>query len=396
MSQPTVPTTAGSTRQHARQIVELIARGEAQSRSDLARLLQLAPSTVSLRVQELTDLGILHEEGVGESSGGRRPRILRLRGDRGSVLVADLGGGHARVGRVDLSGALLASTTIPVDVAEGPETTLSAVADAMRALASEIDPEFRGIRGVGLALPGPVDVANGSVDQPSRMPGWPGFRVREWLANEFGVPAAVDNDANLMALGEHRAQFGTSRHSVTVKAGTAIGSGIIVDGRLHRGSTWAAGDVTHTRIDAADAVPCSCGNTGCLETVASGAGLVRQMNELGIPVRGTADVLALARDADPVATTLVRTAGTYLGQVLSTVVNFFNPDALFLTGAMSSSEPFLAAVRSRIYEGCHPLVTQRLRIEAATTGADAGLLGAAHLVLDELTFSGSEVGVPES
>lgn len=390
MSQSIASPTAASVAQQNRRIVELIARGEASSRSELARLLGLAPSTVSLRVQELTELGVLDEAGVGESRGGRRPRILRLRGDRGSILAAELGGGHARVGRIDIGGALLATSTIPVRIDDGPEATLRLVAEEMRRLAAD-DPEAQQVRGVGIALPGPVDAASGSVDQPSRMPGWPGFRVGDWLEREFGVPAVVDNDANLMALGEHRAQFGSTRHSITVKAGTAIGSGIIVDGALHRGATGAAGDVTHTRIDAADAVPCSCGNTGCLETVASGAGLVRQMNERGVPVQTTAEVLALARDADPVATTLVRTAGTYLGQVLSSVVNFFNPDALFLTGGMSSSEPFIAAVRSRIYEGCHPLVTQRLRIEAAATGPDAALIGAAGLVLDALPFGPESV-----
>lgn len=99
-------------------------------------------------------------------------------------------------------------------------------------------------------------------------------------------------------------------------------------------------------------------------------------------VRTTADVLTLARDADPLATSLVRTAGTHLGQALSGVVNFFNPHAVFLTGGMSASEPFIAAVRSRVYEACHPLATQRLRIEAATTGADAILHGAARLALE--------------
>lgn len=98
----------------------------------------------------------------------------------------------------------------------------------------------------------------------------------------------------------------------------------------------------------------------------------------------TSDVLARARDADPLATTLVRTAGTHLGQALSGVVNFFNPDAVFLTGSMSASEPFLAAVRSRVYEACHPLITQRLRIEAAETGADAIVLGAARYALDQM------------
>jgi predicted NBD/HSP70 family sugar kinase len=101
-------------------------------------------------------------------------------------------------------------------------------------------------------------------------------------------------------------------------------------------------------------------------------------------VETTADVLALARDADPEATTIVRTAGTHLGQALSGVVNFFNPHAVFLTGSMSASEPFIAAVRSRVYEACHPLATQQLRIEAAQTGADAILHGAARWALDNL------------
>jgi predicted NBD/HSP70 family sugar kinase len=95
-------------------------------------------------------------------------------------------------------------------------------------------------------------------------------------------------------------------------------------------------------------------------------------------------VLQRARDSDPIATTLVRTAGTHLGQVLSGVVNFFNPDALFLTGSMSTSEPFIAAVRSRIYEACHPLVTRTLRIESARSGQDAALYGAARLVRDRI------------
>jgi predicted NBD/HSP70 family sugar kinase len=106
------------------------------------------------------------------------------------------------------------------------------------------------------------------------------------------------------------------------------------------------------------------------------------MRERGVAAAGAAEVLELARNGDPIATTLVRTAGTHLGQVLSGVVNFFNPHAVFLTGSMSASEPFLAAVRSRVYEACHPLATQTLRIESARTGPDAALYGAARLAME--------------
>ncbi|MFJ2552415.1 ROK family transcriptional regulator [Microbacterium sp. NPDC087591] len=364
---------------HSRRILDLVARGEARSRSELAARLGVAASTVGLRVQTLLDAGVLEEAGAGTSSGGRRPRVLQIAGD-GIVLSADLGGGHARVGRHSLSGALLSSRSIEIDLTDGPEATLARVAGIFDALT-----DGARIHAIGVSLPGPVDIETGSVDQPSRMPGWPGFRVGEHLSARYDAPVVVDNDANLAALGEHREQFGHTHHSITVKAGTAIGSGIIVDGRVHRGATAAAGDITHTRIDGSGDIPCSCGNTGCLETVASGASLVRQMRARGNDqVRTTTDVLTLARDADPEATTLVRTAGTHLGQALSGVVNFFNPHAVFLTGSMSASEPFIAAVRSRVYEACHPLATQRLRIEAATTGADAILHGAARLALEGL------------
>jgi len=363
---------------HSRRILDLVARGEARSRSELAGLLGVAASTVGLRVQALLDAGVLQEAGDGTSRGGRRPRVLQIAGD-GIVLSLDLGGGHARIGRHSLSGALQGTESIAIDLTEGPEATLDRIAVVFDRLGTDAR-----IHAIGVSLPGPVDIATGSVDQPSRMPGWPGFRVGEHLAARFGAPVAVDNDANLAALGEHRAQFGHTQHSITVKAGTAIGSGVVVDGRIHRGATSAAGDITHTRIDGSGDIPCSCGNTGCLETVASGASLVRQMRERGNDaVRATSDVLTLARDADPLATSLVRTAGTHLGQALSGVVNFFNPHAVFLTGSMSASEPFIAAVRSRVYEACHPLATQRLRIEAAITGADAILHGAARLALEE-------------
>ncbi|MCD2497045.1 MULTISPECIES: ROK family transcriptional regulator [Microbacterium] len=360
-----------------RDALRLIAHGEATSRSQIAERLGLAPSTAGLRVQMLIDAGLVREGADGASRGGRRPRTLHLDDEAGVILTVDLGGGHARIGRHALSGALQEVTTIPVNLADGPRATMAVVESGFDRIAGD-----SGIRAIGVSLPGPVDIETGTVVQPSRMPGWPGFRVDEHLRARYGAPVAVDNDANLAALGEHRVHFGATRHSITVKAGTAIGSGIIVDGAVHRGATGAAGDITHTRIDGSGDLPCSCGNTGCLETVASGASLLRQARDAGLDVSTPADVIALALDAEPVATTLVRTAGTHLGQALAGVVNFFNPHAVFLTGSLTVAEPFLAAVRSRVYEVCHPLATKSLRIEAAQTGADAILFGAADLALD--------------
>lgn len=368
------------------QILALVERGQAVSRAELAKALRVAPSTVTLHVQSLLADGVLEEAGHGTSQGGRRPRVLRLRDQSaGIVLAADLGGTHARIGAVDLRGELLEATTMPLQIAEGPVETLTRVTDELQKLVTP----GREVRAVSVALPGPVNVETGRVDLPSRMPGWSGFPVRTWLADHTGVPTVIENDANVMAIGEHHASLGTTGHSITVKIGTAIGSGIIVDGCLHRGATWASGDITHTRIEEAGDYPCTCGNRGCLETVASGAGLVRLLRERGYLVDSTLDVLTLIREADPIATSLMREAGGYLGRALAMVVNFFNPHAVFLTGGASSSEPFVAAVRSTIYENCHPLMTQSLTITPAQTAENAGLLGAGRLALETCVFGGA-------
>ena len=367
----------------AARIVSLISTGQGTSRTELARHLGLAASTVSLRVHELIEAGVVRETGSGPSRGGRRPRLLELCSEGGYVLVADVGGTHARLGVVDLTGALSDVEEVPVPVAAGggPEAALQVISRVF----DELVARRGGVpSGLGFGLPGPVDLERRCVVSPSRMPGWDGFPVGPWLEARYGAVAVVDNDANLTALGEHVSSPQQVSHSITVRAGSAIGCGIVVGGVIHRGADGAAGDFTHARVPAAGDIPCSCGNTGCLETIASGAALVRVLNGRGRAVAETAQVIRMARSGDPEATTLVRGAGRHLGEVLCTVVNFFNPGAVFLAGGLSTLEPFVAAVRSQLYERCHPLVTRRLLITKASAGADAGLVGAGRFVLDRV------------
>lgn len=360
----------------AADIVELVATRQGVTRAEIARALGWAPSTVSLRVAELLSSGVLHESSLAPSRGGRPGRTLRLREDGGCVAVADIGSHHARAALVDLSGQLLEVAEIALDVAEGPVATLGRLTDAWGTLAAD-----RTVKAAGLALPAPVDPVLGAVVQASRMPGWNDFRVGEWVGHGLGVPAVVENDANAMALGEHYARPAHSRDSVTVKAGTAIGSGLVIDGRIYHGSSAGAGNITHTRVEAASSAPCSCGNLGCLETVASGAGIARLLRERGIETSSTADVVQLAQDGNPEAMTLVRAAGGHLGAVLCTVVNFVNPGAVYLGGALSTVEPFVAAVRGSLYEGSHPIATGQLMIDATVNGADAGVVGMGRLAI---------------
>ncbi|AHI01821.1 ROK family protein [Kutzneria viridogrisea] len=356
----------------AGQVLRLVAEGTARSRADLARELGVAASTVSLRVQELLDAGLVAESGEGESSGGRRPRLLRLCSNGAVVVGVDLGSHHARLGVLDLGGALLEVREDPLDLALGPARTIGRLAEAIREVAGD-----RPVRAVGIGVPGPVDVPLGRVVAPARMPGWHGARVRELLAAELDVPVFADNDANLMALGEHARAHRDLDHLVLVKLGRGIGCGVVVNGGLHRGAAGCAGDITHTRVPEAGERPCSCGNTGCLETVASGAALLGQLGAEDLD-----QVVRLVADGDPHATTLVRTAGRHIGGVLAVVVNFTNPQAVVLAGALARAEPLVAAVRSVLYERCLPVASRNLLITSAVTGADAGVLGAGLAALD--------------
>lgn len=372
-------------------ILSLIASNPASSRADLARKLNLAPSTITQRINELIEAGLIAESGAGGHTGGRRPTLLSLVADAGCILAADLGAAHAWVGRLNMSGALLDSSLISIDISAGPEAVLPIISEAMRSLIEDDTPP---LRGVGLALPGPVDFTRGMVDSPSRMRGWHQYPVRDWLSREFDTVASVDNDANMMALGEYslrqRQNPDTKNRTDTLflKAGAAIGCGLILQGQLYRGASGTSGDIAHVQVSAAGELPCACGNRGCLETVASGTAIVSQLIEAGVEVKDLADVIRFALNGDTQTTTRLRAAGRLLGQTLSTVVNFINPSLVVLGGGLSQVEPYVAAIRSQLYAGCHPLATKNLLIEPSQAGSQAGLLGAGQQCLRAVLAQG--------
>lgn len=359
-------------------IFSLVRDGRATSRAEISRLTGLAPSTVALRVDELIRHGYLLESGQGPSQGGRRPRRLGLAYDARLIAGVDLGARHATLRVYDLAGTQVAGRDITVDITTSPESVLRRVYEQL----GEMNPG-RELAGIGLAVPGPVRTADRRVASPSRMPGWNGVDPAAILAGICGVPVRTENDANAMAVGEFVATGRTAEHLILVKVGASIGTGIIASGALHRGSRGIAGDVSHTRVTD-DGPLCSCGRTGCLDAVAGGRSMVMALQGAGEPVSDVADVVRLARDAHPLASQLLREAGQRTGMVLATLVGFFNPERLVLAGSLSSSDVFVAAVRSAVYDQCLPVSTEGLEIVASAAGTDVGARGVAALVIDEL------------
>jgi predicted NBD/HSP70 family sugar kinase len=355
------------------------------SRAEIARATGLARSTVSQRIGVLLELGLVVEEGDARSTGGRPATRLRLNRAGGVVLAADLGANHDRLTVSDLAGQVLAEHTARRSIAQGPAIILGWVRDNFLAQLAELGLSVDQVVGIGIGVPGPVEFAAGRAVKPPIMPGWHGVSIADHFADAFPrVDVLVDNDVNIMAVGEHRVAYPTVSDMIYVKVATGIGAGIIAGGRLQRGAQGAAGDIGHIRAsEYVDAI-CACGNAGCIEAVASGSALARRLRTLGHNTDGALDVVDLVHNGNSDAVRLVREAGRLLGEVLADAANLLNPSVLVIGGEIAHAEQQLfAGIREAIYRRSSCLATERLEIVRTRLGDRAGVVGATALVLDQ-------------
>lgn len=240
------------------------------------------------------------------------------------------------------------------------------------------------LAGIAMSLPGPVDSRTTRLLSPTRMPGWNGVDVGEVLGAVTGLPFVIENDANAMAVGEYIERDAAFEQMVFVKAGSGIGCGIVVDGAVYRGFRGVAGDISHVALHDAPPVICSCGRAGCLDVVASGSAIVDALKEAGERIDNLDDVLALAENAHPRATALLREAGARTGEVLATIINFFNPQALVVGGRLATADAFVAGIRQALFTLCLPMSTDALQIEVSRAGALAGARGVGWELLETM------------
>ena len=365
-------------------LLALIRRGDATTKPDLVELTGLARSTVSQRVDLLISEGYVIVTGETRSTGGRPPMALEFNRDLGVVLAADIGATHSRFAVCDLNAEPLAEMSVDLLVGDGPDSVLGRAEDAFESLLSEADRTSNDVLGVGVGVPGPVDFFAGRAVHPPIMFGWHDYPIRDRLADRFSAPTLVDNDVNIMALGEHWTLDKPVDDLLYVKVGTGIGSGLILGGHLHRGARGAAGDIGHIQAGATDVV-CRCGNTGCLEASAGGAALALQLAELGYETTNSRDVVELVAEGNQDALHALREAGRLLGEALSSIVNLLNPGLLLIGGDLAQpGQTLVAAVREVVYQRSLPLSTADLRIQESPLGDRAGVIGAAALVLDHI------------
>jgi predicted NBD/HSP70 family sugar kinase len=371
-----------STVSGASELFQLLRDGQPRTRTELADLLDAARSTIALRVDALMELGLVGPVDDAASTGGRPSSRFGLRADVKTVLGVDIGASHLRVGLTDLAGTRLADASRNLLVSEGPETVLDTVAELASGLLEHAGHGTGDLLAIGVGVPGPVEHSTGRPINPPIMPGWHGFDVPGYLHAHFGVPVLVDNDVNVMSVGERAAAWPGVENLIFVKVATGIGAGIICNGTLLRGADGVAGDIGHIRVPRGAELLCRCGNSGCLEAVAAGPAVALKLRASGHSIADSLDVVALVRQGDQEALQLVRQAGRDVGEVLSACLSMMNPAVIVIGGSMAlTGEHFIAGVREMIYSRTMPLATQHLQVVQSVSGLDAGIVGAGVLAL---------------
>lgn len=371
------------------------------SRTEISSITGWSKAKAAQETRSLINKGILIEVGEGASQGGRRPQLLQLNDRLGFIVGVDIGATSLEMTLADVTGRALQKRAETADVREDATLFFNRCIELVKEMADAQGIPTDQILGIGIGVPGPVDFARGVLVAPPLMPDWEKFPIRNFIKEAFpSTFVVVDNDVNIMALGEQRAGDGAGiDHFIYVKIGTGIGAGIISNGRIHRGSDGCAGDIGHICVDKQGPI-CRCGNQGCLEAMAAGpaiaekamqvardggSSLLRQMLEANHGLLRPEDVNAACREGDEAALEIIRSSGQMVGEVLAGLVNFFNPSHIFIGGGISNfGNHLLVAIRRAVLRRSLPLATNHLSINFSRAGSNAGTIGALALALEYL------------
>ncbi|NUR17096.1 MAG: ROK family transcriptional regulator [Dermatophilaceae bacterium] len=370
------------------QVLALIRAHGDVTRAELVDRTGLARATVGARLDALQRAGLIAPAEMTSTSRGRPPSRFRFRHEGGALLIADSGATGVRLAVTDLAGTVEAQSRLSLDIATGPDEWLDAVMSAFTGMLDELGLSGSAVHGIGLALPGPVDNVAGMVVSPPIMTGWDRYPIRDKLATHFTCPVVVENDANAMAIGEHRLAHPDVSSMLMLKLATGIGAGLIAGGAIFRGADGAAGDIGHIQVvvpEEGTPPQCRCGNQGCIEAYAGGWALVRDLQDAGLEVATVHDAVQLIASGDPTATRLLRRAGRIIGIALSDAVSLLNPEVVVIGGELAAAENHLfAGIRESVYARSLPLATRRLQIVPAAERELAGVRGLVTALCDHL------------
>jgi len=372
-------------------VLNLIRDAGSISRADIIRETRLSPTAVSALVNLLLESGFVEEAGVGQSSGGRRPILLRFNYGLRAVLSVDIGASHLNVIAMDLRGRIIARRYCKHDVINDPHGTIRRVIDMIGETLAEANLQVHQVLGIGVTIPTPLDGPQLDRMITYYMPAWEGIGPGEEIRKVYDLPIYLDNDANAGAMAEKWWGSGKEYSSLAfIKLGVGVGAGLIIDGQVYRGYNGAAGEIGHTTIEPNGRL-CRCGNYGCMEAYVGGPGLVEAVRsdrrDAGLPPLPESElsvetIVDLALQGDPICRQVVVNAGHYLGVAVANLINLINPGLIVFGGELTGAGDLLFdAVRETVQKRVLPLNRQPVELVTTTMGEDVVAIGAATLAL---------------
>lgn len=308
----------------------------------------------------------------------------------------DLGGTNTKIGILDIQGNIFKSTIIKTLSAEGAESTLTRIWEAAKNLAIELNIEIKDLKGIGIGIPGPV-INQSVVAFFANFPWGTNVEIKKMMENISGVETRLDNDVNIIALGE--ARYGAAKGSstsVTIALGTGIGGGIYIEGKLISGFTGAGGEVGHMKL-VKDGRLCGCGQNGCFEAYASATGLVREAtsrltvnknNMLYSMIDGdierleAKDIFDTAKKGDKFSMDLVDYEAEYLAMGIGNILNIINPEKVVLGGGVAmAGDILLSPMKKKLEKYALGVTLENLEIVQGVLGNEAGIKGAVGLFM---------------
>jgi glucokinase len=297
------------------------------------------------------------------------------------IVAIDLGGTNLKSALLDLNYKIKDRRVLDTKSFKKKERLIAAIVDSVKKIIRDNQLSKKDILGVGLGLPGLIDVRNGLVHFLPNIPGWKEVRLKNILERSLSLPIFLDNDANLMALAEYK--LGAARgfkNAVCITLGTGVGGGIILNGRLYRGFSFSAGEIGHIPINE-KGPRCNCGGVACLETYIGNNAILKDARNLFKRDVSLEELSRLARRQNKKAKTIWSKVGSRLGTAFVGVVNLFNPDAIVIGGGVANAGKILfTRVRETIAKRAMNVQARRVKVFKARLGSDAGLIGAAILV----------------
>ncbi|AXE80851.1 ROK family transcriptional regulator [Streptomyces atratus] len=370
-------------RANLERVVRAVRMAGSLTQAEIARSTGLSAATVSNIVRELKDGGTV--EVTPTSAGGRRARSVSLSGDAGIVIGVDFGHTHLRVAVGNLAHQVLAEESEPMDVDASAAEGFGRAERLVKRLIETTGISPDKVIGVGLGVPGPIDVESGTLGSTSILPGWTGINPSEELAGRLGVPVYVDNDANLGALGELVWGSGRGvRDLAYIKVASGVGAGLVIDGNIYRGPGGTAGEIGHITLDESGPV-CRCGNRGCLETFTAARYVLPLLQPSHGPDLTMERVVQLARGGDPGCRRVIGDVGRHIGSGVANLCNLLNPSRVVLGGSLAEAgELVLAPIRDSVSRYAIPSAARQLSVLPGALGGRAEVLGALALVLSEM------------